>query len=425
MAIKSSGQLSFTEIVAEFPDTPPHSMSEFYRGGGKVPDINTNVPASGAISFSNFYNAANRVGLTITLNGNHLNYTFQPSSFFGAYRTGITDAVLVIEQGATVWSDNVLLPALTISGFTTGDTVVVINKGIIMGRGGDGGNVVTTASPTAPNAWQGQAGGTALRFTIPRTMLEIDTSWPNSYILGGGGGGCGVWFGAWAAGGGGAGGGKGGDIIINGSVAYAGGLGGAVGSSGSDGAGNNVQYSAGGGGGRIFPGVGGQASLSTSVGNGKGGGSGASGSWANTPPATYVDGASAGAGGGWGAPGAPPFISNNGQLSNYLPSSGNGGSGGTPFNAGQVFQEGAGVPGTPAGTVINWSNMTVSSLTRPATGFFGRNALPGESTIPPNNIGGWAAAGRAIQTYDISGVTLTNRFGRANLLEALYGYVLP
>jgi hypothetical protein len=33
MAIKSSGQLSFTEIVAEFSDTAPHSMSEFYRGG--------------------------------------------------------------------------------------------------------------------------------------------------------------------------------------------------------------------------------------------------------------------------------------------------------------------------------------------------------------------------------------------------------
>lgn len=62
MAIKSSGQLSFTEIVAEFPDTTPHSMSEFYRGAGKVGDNNLNIPTSGTISFSNFYGASAEAG---------------------------------------------------------------------------------------------------------------------------------------------------------------------------------------------------------------------------------------------------------------------------------------------------------------------------------------------------------------------------
>jgi hypothetical protein len=61
MPIKSSGQLSFTEIVAEFADTAPHSMSEFYSGGGIVGTNNLNIPSSGPISFSNFYEASSLV----------------------------------------------------------------------------------------------------------------------------------------------------------------------------------------------------------------------------------------------------------------------------------------------------------------------------------------------------------------------------
>lgn len=66
MAIKSSGSLSFSEIVAEFADAKPYSMSEFYRGGPKVPSVNANVPTSGLIRFSNFYNAVNELLQTVT-----------------------------------------------------------------------------------------------------------------------------------------------------------------------------------------------------------------------------------------------------------------------------------------------------------------------------------------------------------------------
>jgi len=59
MAIKASGILSLeADIVNEFGGTVPHSLSEYYRNGARVPNAtitNGNVPLSGPISFSNFY----------------------------------------------------------------------------------------------------------------------------------------------------------------------------------------------------------------------------------------------------------------------------------------------------------------------------------------------------------------------------------
>ena len=60
MAIKSSGSLTFTEIEAEWDNSSPFSLSEFYSGGSTVyagaADGDGNaIPSSGTISFSNFY----------------------------------------------------------------------------------------------------------------------------------------------------------------------------------------------------------------------------------------------------------------------------------------------------------------------------------------------------------------------------------
>lgn len=61
MAIKTSGPLSIQDVVNEFGGSAPHSLNEYYRGGGRVPDapINNSVPTSGAISLENFYGATN------------------------------------------------------------------------------------------------------------------------------------------------------------------------------------------------------------------------------------------------------------------------------------------------------------------------------------------------------------------------------
>lgn len=58
MAIKSSGQLSFSEIAAEFGGSAPFKMSDYYKGGSRVTDYGSNpVPASGEIEFEDFFDS--------------------------------------------------------------------------------------------------------------------------------------------------------------------------------------------------------------------------------------------------------------------------------------------------------------------------------------------------------------------------------
>lgn len=64
MTIKTSGTLSFSEIQAEFGGAHPISLSEYYRGGGRVPSGTSAVPASGLIRLSNFYGTSNIVTKT-------------------------------------------------------------------------------------------------------------------------------------------------------------------------------------------------------------------------------------------------------------------------------------------------------------------------------------------------------------------------
>ena len=61
MPLAGSGTLSINDIAGEFGGrSDPESLSEFFRGGGRVPDNATNsgVPTSGTIAISNFYNAS-------------------------------------------------------------------------------------------------------------------------------------------------------------------------------------------------------------------------------------------------------------------------------------------------------------------------------------------------------------------------------
>ena len=61
MPLAGSGTLSINDIAGEFGGrSDPESLSEFYRGGSRVPDNATNsgIPTSGTIAISNFYNAS-------------------------------------------------------------------------------------------------------------------------------------------------------------------------------------------------------------------------------------------------------------------------------------------------------------------------------------------------------------------------------
>ena len=61
--LPSSGVISLADIQAEFGGSNPIAITEYYRGGGLVPDYysNQSIPTSGQISLSQFYgaNAAN------------------------------------------------------------------------------------------------------------------------------------------------------------------------------------------------------------------------------------------------------------------------------------------------------------------------------------------------------------------------------
>lgn len=61
MPLPASGTISLNDLQTEFGGSNPIAITEYYRGGGLVPDIaaNSSVPTSGQISLSNFYNATN------------------------------------------------------------------------------------------------------------------------------------------------------------------------------------------------------------------------------------------------------------------------------------------------------------------------------------------------------------------------------
>ena len=57
MALPASGTLSLGNIQTEFGGSNPIALSEYYRGGGLVPNItaNNSIPTSGTIEVSDFY----------------------------------------------------------------------------------------------------------------------------------------------------------------------------------------------------------------------------------------------------------------------------------------------------------------------------------------------------------------------------------
>lgn len=364
--LPTTGEISLSQIAGEFGGEKPHGLNEYYKSpNGLVPASTTNnkVPTSGQISFDNFYGAVNRVsgsGAKVTLDNlqvGYLNYVFNPSKLGTNYVSGSTDAVLFINSGVYVWSDDTSLPGLEISGWTTGDTVTIVNNGIIMGRGGNGGGISTRTY--VQSDLYGKNGGTALKVSY-----TIKSFTNNGYIAGGGGGGgggnaFGTAGGMPATGGGGAGGGYGGvfyGFFEPTSTTNEMSMGGATGGSPRN-VGLNAPLTAdiltsgtwkgyptpGAGGGRVIPGLGGAGTSMGGLGSStliyaKGGGSGGGGGagWTayrlSTGGIQYPYRHSGGGGGGYGAAGAVGYQA----LGQKSPDVTIGGNGGDANNVGSV-----------------------------------------------------------------------------------------
>ena len=174
MVLQTSGAISLADIAAEFGGSAPHSLSEYYGAA-------TGVPASGAISIGTFYGKS--AAQTVTLNSNEQEMNLRTKAVALGWN-GSSALIFVINTGKYVWSDNVTVAALT-TGTNFPNGLTIVNKGYIMGRGGN-------ADHSSQN---GQAGGPAIELNVPVT---IDNS--NGYIGGGGGGGAGN-FGGGGAGG--------------------------------------------------------------------------------------------------------------------------------------------------------------------------------------------------------------------------------
>ena len=268
MAIPGPGvAISMNTIATEFGGTVPHSLNEYYRGGGLVPNTpgNAAIPTSGAIPMGSFYGSANRTAVALTIAANSYNYDVFTNRG-PTYVAGSTDLTVTVNPGVTVGSTSTGTYAMLVpSSFNPGDTVRIVNNGTIQGMGGAGGAGGNWFP--ASNGGPGAGGGNAVFVNRPTVITN------NGTLAGGGGGGGGGAGGArppaspksptTQLGGGGGGGGAG----FNGGAAGAGGAGPTV--NGNPGGAGTSPTGGGGGSG----GVGGSPSIS----GGAGGAGGARG----------------------------------------------------------------------------------------------------------------------------------------------------
>ena len=173
MPLQTTGPIKFSEIAAEFEDTAPYSLSEYY---GK-----TGLPASGTITFNNFYGKYNTVTINLTISSSTTNYNLKTALLAAGWNG--TTAVLctcTINSGVTVSSTSTGSYAWqTGSDYPFGSELTLVNNGTILGRGGNGG----AGGSTGANGSTGAGGGPALLASVPLSITN------NGRIAGGGGGG--------------------------------------------------------------------------------------------------------------------------------------------------------------------------------------------------------------------------------------------
>lgn len=176
-----------TTISTEFGGTVPHALNEYYRGGGLVPNtpINTAIPTTGQIAVGDFYGSANRAAIALTIAANAYNYDVYTNRG-PTYIAGISDITVTVNPGVTVGSTTTPTYAMLVpSAFNPGDTVTIVNNGVIQGRGGNGGNG-GTGSPSIPANTAGSpgaVGGNAIFVNRPTVITN------NGVVASGGGGG--------------------------------------------------------------------------------------------------------------------------------------------------------------------------------------------------------------------------------------------
>jgi hypothetical protein len=209
MALPSSGVLTLDDIQTEFGGTNPISLSEYYRGGGLVPDsaLNAAIPTSGAISVGDFYGSANSLSLDLTLQGgavSRINATYTGVSI----GTANTNRMVIIQGGVQSYGSIAAPTSITLNGTAmtllrpiansfiaylkvpTGTTATLVISG---GSGGAFNQQIITintvnAGPNQTSIQNGQTGtGTSPTKTLTQTMTTDPVATNGVFIWGGNG----------------------------------------------------------------------------------------------------------------------------------------------------------------------------------------------------------------------------------------------
>lgn len=192
MPIKLSGPLTLSDIAAEFGGTKPHDLSDYYRGGGLVPNKNVNsaVPIAGSnlpISYSQFYGTTKIITLSYTAygGGGAGGSGFENNGSGARGGTGRTTGIML----KTTYD---ILKAASVTGVPAG--VITATNFLLTTAGtrasADGAQGGRSGHFTSANATAGAAsdfgdGGAA----GPRNTAGGQPAWGNWGSGGGGGGG--------------------------------------------------------------------------------------------------------------------------------------------------------------------------------------------------------------------------------------------
>ena len=205
MALPSTGPISLSQVNTELGRAAGATISLGDAGVRGLAGV-----VNGAIGLGTLRGKSALFTQTITSHQQELDlHTYlQAQGWDGTSKVEVT-----VAAGIYIWSDTTTIPALDMGGAFPGG-LTLVNRGFIMGKGGDGGyQLADRSSYVAPTA-----GGPAIGLTGP---IIIDNA--AGYIGGGGGGGAAATgqpiailsTAVHSPGGGGAGGGRGGAIGLD------------------------------------------------------------------------------------------------------------------------------------------------------------------------------------------------------------------